>query len=120
MNHTNERFPSYWARLFQANGYAALGQILLKLGAGEQPTVYALANVRVVTGFALYGVGAVLWLISLRDLPLSIVYPFTLLTLAFVIVASIFVLGERPNPVAIFGCAAVCTGIMIVATGSKV
>ena len=111
---------SIFALLIASCCCAALGQILLKLGAGEQPTVYALANVRVVTGFALYGVGAVLWLISLRDLPLSIVYPFTLLTLAFVIVASSFVLGERPNPVAIFGWGAVCTGIMIVATGSKV
>lgn len=93
---------------------AAAGQILLKFGAAGRSGV-ELVNLSVAAGFGLYGLGAVLWLFALAKLPLYVVYPFTLLTLAIVFVSSIVILGERPDPASLAGWALIAAGICIVA-----
>jgi uncharacterized membrane protein len=42
-----------------------------------------------------WGVGTALWLLALARLPLSKVYPFTILTFVLVYIVSVSVLGER-------------------------
>ena len=111
--------PVVFTTLMASCCCAAMGQIFLKVGANGQTAALGLANIRVVAGLALYCVGAALWVVSLRDLPLLMVYPFTLLTLALVFVASIFVLGERPSLIAVCGWVVVCIGIAIVAMDSR-
>jgi drug/metabolite transporter (DMT)-like permease len=97
---------------------AAIGQVLLKLGADGQTTLLGLINIRVFGGLALYGFSVVAWLIALTRLPLHVVYPFTMLTLVLVFLASIVFLGERPNVLVMAGWGVVGVGVAIVAIAS--
>lgn len=90
---------------------AAAGQVLFKLGATNRATLLAFINPQIVCGGALYFLGAVLWVVALSKLPLSVAYPFTVLTFVLVYLASVFLLGERPAPTAIFGVALVLAGL---------
>jgi drug/metabolite transporter (DMT)-like permease len=94
---------------------AAAGQVLLKLGANGQSDALGMLNLRVFGGLALYGFGVLIWLWALSQLPLQVVYPFSLLTLILVFIASIAFFGERPSGLLCLGWAVVGLGIMIVA-----
>jgi drug/metabolite transporter (DMT)-like permease len=102
-----------------AAALAAAGQVLLKLGATGQTVGLALANGRVVLGLGCYALGLVLWLVALTKLPLYVVYPFTLLTSALVLIGAVIWLGERPSAMAWFGWAVVAIGIGLIAWGSN-
>jgi drug/metabolite transporter (DMT)-like permease len=97
---------------------AAIGQVLLKLGADGQLGLMGLINPRVIGGLALYGFNVIIWLVALARLPLHVVYPFTVLTLVLVFAASVILLGERPSPLVIGGWTVVVVGIGIVAYAS--
>jgi drug/metabolite transporter (DMT)-like permease len=94
---------------------AAAGQVLLKLGATGQSTALAMVNPKVLGGLTLYGIGVMIWLWALSQLPLQVVYPFTMLTLILVFIASIVVFGERPSLLLCLGWAVVGCGLVIVA-----
>jgi multidrug transporter EmrE-like cation transporter len=97
---------------------AAAGQVLLKLGADGQSAVLGLLNARVISGLALYTFSSVTWIVALTRLPLHVVYPFTILTLALVFAGSIVFLGERPSVLVMSGWGVVCVGVAIVAFAS--
>jgi len=103
-----------WAALLFSACCAAFGQVLLKLGAQGRPDALALLNRELFLGLGLYGIGMALWLYALTRLPLSAVYPFTTLTLVLVGVLSVFMLGERPNLLAMCGWAVILGGVGIV------
>ena len=98
---------------------AALGQICLKLGAQGQTEASGFLNLGVASGVVLYGFGMLLWLYALSRVPLHVVYPFTLLTLALVGVLAVFALGERPSPISLAGWGVVVLGVGIVWFGSR-
>ncbi len=66
---------------------------------------------------ALYFASAALWMVALSRLPLQVVYPFTILTLLFVGLASVVVFGERPNAFTITGWGLSLLGVGIIAAG---
>jgi drug/metabolite transporter (DMT)-like permease len=94
---------------------AAAGQVLLKLGVNGQASALAMANPKVLGGLTLYAAGMLIWLWALSQLPLQVVYPFTMLTLILVFIASIVVFGERPSGLICLGWAVVGVGVAIVA-----
>jgi drug/metabolite transporter (DMT)-like permease len=94
---------------------AAAGQVMLKLGAQGQASALAMVNPQVIGGLTLYGLGMLLWLWALAQLPLQVVYPFTMLTLILVFIASIVIFGERPSGLICLGWAVVGLGVAIVA-----
>jgi drug/metabolite transporter (DMT)-like permease len=96
---------------------AAAGQVLLKLGATGQSTAIAMVNPHVVGGLTLYGIGLLIWLWALSQLPLQVVYPFTMLTLILVFVASVVIFGERPSGLICLGWGVIGCGVAIVAYG---
>ena len=95
---------------------AAAGQVLLKVGVSGATTLAGFINVRVTTGLACYVLGTVLWLIALSRMPLSRVYPFTILTFVIVYVAAISLLGERLTAPLFAGLVLVLAGLAIIAT----
>jgi drug/metabolite transporter (DMT)-like permease len=97
---------------------AAGGQVLLKLGADGRVAGLGLVNAHVMAGLTCYLLGLGLWLIALTRLPLSVVYPFTLLTLALVFAASLVMLGERPAPMVLAGWAIIACGIGLIVAGN--
>ena len=99
-----------------ASFLASAGQIFLKLGADGAVGLADYMNVRIASGFALYGVGTIIWVMALSKLPLSKVYPFTVLTFLLVYVASFVVLGERVTVQVLAGALLVLAGLVVITT----
>lgn len=111
MNAPQERWVLGYALLLVSACCAAAGQVLFKLGAANRRTLVELVNPQVATGGLLYIVGAGLWVYALTRLPLSVAYPFTVLTFVLVYLASVFLLGERPPIGAMAGVVLVLIGL---------
>lgn len=98
---------------------AAAGQIMLKTGASGRSDMIAFVNPHVAAGLLLYAIGVAIWLKALSQLPLHVVYPFTMLTLGLVFAGSIVFLGERPGTAAIAGWIVIAIGVGIVALAAR-
>jgi multidrug transporter EmrE-like cation transporter len=105
------RWLAGYGLLLVAAVCAAAGQVLFKMGAASRTSLMALINPQIVSGGVLYLLGAGFWVIALTRLPLSVAYPFTVLTFVLVYLASVFLLGERPAPGAIVGVVLVLGGL---------
>ena len=99
---------------------AAFGQIMLKLGSGRGGSLIAtLLDPFTILGLVAYGASLLLWLKALSAAPLHVVYPFTMLTFVLVGLASVVVLGERPNVMTMAGWGVICLGIGIASLGAR-
>ncbi len=94
---------------------AAAGQLLLKAGTKGAEKLQDFFNPLLAGGFTLYIIGAVLWVYTLSKLPLSLVYPFTALTLVLVMIGAVFLFGETLKPLSILAMGLICTGIFCLA-----
>jgi drug/metabolite transporter (DMT)-like permease len=103
-------------RLYLVAGcvFGAGGQVLLKLGATGAASLRDYANLRVLSGLTCYGFGAALWLGALTHLPLTRVYPFTMLTFVLVYLASVWLLGERLTTATLVGVFLVLSGLVVI------
>jgi drug/metabolite transporter (DMT)-like permease len=97
---------------------AALGQLLLKLGASGAQGPMAFVNVKVAAGLVAYFLGLLLWLHSLARAPLHVVYPFTMLTFVVVLAMAVVFLGERPSGVTIAGWCLIAFGVLVATAGA--
>jgi drug/metabolite transporter (DMT)-like permease len=108
---------------------SAVAQLALKMGsteafaavsaeAGSQwPGLMkaALVNPFIITGFVLYGVGAVLWLLVLARLELSVAYPFVSLGFIVTIALGALVLNEPLGVSRIAGAGCIVLGVFLIA-----
>ena len=93
------------------------GNILLKLGAisGRQATILAvMLNWRVVTGLGLFAIAVVLYISTLRMLPLQVAQSFMVLQYAGVILASYVILGEHISAMRLAGIVLIGCGVAMV------
>lgn len=97
---------------------AALGQVMLKLGASNAQSPFDFINITVVGGLAAYVMSLLLWLTALSRLPLHIVYTFTMVTFVLVGLASVLVLGERPATATLVGWGVIALGVALVYSGT--
>jgi multidrug transporter EmrE-like cation transporter len=67
----------------------------------------------VILGLALYGVGTILWLFALKQLDLSLAYPFVGMSFLFVLVFSIIFLQEPFSLNRLAGTVGIIFGIII-------
>lgn len=106
-------------------GLSALAQLALKLGTGQLAAqrasgagreLFALAtSPLVITGLALYGFGAVLWLFVLGRAQLSLAYPFVGLGFILTMFAGALVLHEPVGPARVAGTLLIVVGCVLVA-----
>jgi uncharacterized membrane protein len=112
-----------WAIALFSISLSASAQVLMKIGmsstTADASIMEAATNYYVLSGFAAYGIGAVLWLKVLSRVELSLAYP--LVSLAFVLVAilSWLVLGERLSPSRIIGIALIVAGVTLMGALSQ-
>ncbi len=71
----------------------------------------------VILGFALYGVGAMLWLLALQKLHVSLAYPFVSVAIILVVLSGIFVLGEDLTLAKGVGLTLIVGGLLVLAQG---
>lgn len=109
---------------------SAIAQILLKHGmaqpaiqqslSGETPWSVArivATDLSVLGGFALYGLGAVIWLFVLARMDVSVAYPFVALGFLMTMVLGFLVFGEPITIRKAIGTLIVGVGIYLVAAG---
>lgn len=96
-------------------GMNAIGKIDLSL-----QTNYILKFIEVfsqpyiISGFLLYGFGALLWLIALSRVDLSFAYPFVSLSIVLVVAVSILKFGEPFTLNRVLGTLLIALGIIII------
>lgn len=103
--------------LFASSIIAAMGQLLLKLGASSSITGM-LTSGKLWVGLCCYGVSTLLWIYVLSKEPLSKAYPFTALTFVLVYFLSYTILNETISLMQIVGAFVVLIGFMILALAS--
>lgn len=107
---------------------SAVAQLLLKLGMSRKHTTDAIAggdpfqtflaiatSVEVISGLALYALGAVVWLFVLAKLDLSVAYPFVGLGFIVTMLFAVFVVGEEVSITRVAGTCLVIAGCILVA-----
>lgn len=118
---------SAFALVFVSVSLSAIAQTAFKVGVGRVQTgpdavlwVKALAMVlspMVLLGLALYGVGTVLWLFALRQLDLSLAYPFVAMSFVMVAGSGMLFLGEPVQPTRLLGLGLIVLGLLVMARG---
>jgi len=109
-------------------GMTAFAQLALKLSGSGHPGVtgftslpsglmHQMLNPWSLAGLVAYGASFVLWLLALRDVPLSVAYPFMGLTLVLVALLGVFVLGEPLSAVKVSGMVLVFAGLILISKG---
>lgn len=74
---------------------------------------FLLTSPYVLLGLILYGVGTVFWLFALKQLDLSLAYPFVGMSFLFVLIFSILFLNEPFSLHRLFGTLVIIAGIVI-------
>jgi multidrug transporter EmrE-like cation transporter len=105
----------------------AAAQVFIKLGVstlphvqGVVPNMLAMAtNPRLVSGYSLYGISAVLLVLAFRHGELSLLYPVIALTYVWVAILSVLVFHEQLSAVRIAGIATIVVGVGVLGRGSK-
>ncbi|HEY7991766.1 MAG TPA: hypothetical protein VID77_10275 [Stellaceae bacterium] len=94
---------------------AAFGQMLFKWGAAGNGSLFAYANPYILGGFVFYGLSTVLWLWALSVEKLSVVFPFSALTLVLIYGISYFVLKEDIGGRELLGALLILGGLIVIA-----
>lgn len=115
-----------WWLIIISVASGVMGQTAMKIGV-EQPGssgidsgIVGLVKTIVTTpmvllGLALYGVGALAWIVVLRRMDLSHAYPFLALNFVLIALVSRFALGETVPALRWLGIGVICIGILLVA-----
>ncbi len=101
---------------------SAIAQLLLKMGvqgvraagAFDAGRAYLFSPL-VIAGFALYGLGAFVWLYVLSRVPLSAAYPFVGIGFVLTMMFGVLLLGESLNTARLLGTLLIVAGCVCVA-----
>lgn len=117
--------PAVFATVFVSVSLSALAQTAFKYGVSRVDLPEAATLVTkamaflfspfVLLGLALYGVGTVLWLFALRQLDLSLAYPFVAMSFVMVALSGIALLGEPVNTGRLIGLGLIVLGLLVMA-----
>lgn len=98
--------------------FLSIGQILFKLASEDiiltSTGIFpSLMNLKLLIALAVYAIATLLWLVSLKGVPLRVVYPFA--AMAFFIVPTLahFFLGETIGWNTYVGAAIIAVGVVV-------
>jgi drug/metabolite transporter (DMT)-like permease len=109
--------------LLVAISLGATGQILLKTGLSLLPPNAPVGlilssiftNIYVFLGFACYGISSLIYLVALKNLPLSYAYPMIALSYVVVVTLSWRIFGETIPPLRVAALCVILTGVVMMA-----
>ena len=96
--------------------FAAVGQVLFKIGASGREALSSFVNAWLLAGLVAYALGTLLWIYALSKVRLTVVYPFTALTFVLVYVFGITILNEPTTVKALAGVTLVLGGLFLIST----
>ena len=116
-----------FALVFVSVSLSAIAQTAFKMGVARvqlapDATLWmkALSMVfspMVLLGLTRYGFGTVLWLFALRQLDLSLAYPFVAMSFVMVAGSGMLFLGEPVQPTRLVGLGLIVLGLLVMARG---
>lgn len=108
------------AGAFFATFLGAVGSLLFKMGSGELSLSPArlIRNSKLMIGFVVYGISAVIFVYSLRGGELSVLYPVVASSYIWVCLLSVRFLGERMNASKWAGIALIIAGVSLIGFGA--
>jgi len=113
------------AMLIVAVSLGAGGQLCLKFGVnqlgggGLVEVIKGIFTPYVFTGFCLYGLSSVIYLMALSKLDLSFAYPFVALSFVLVTFFSWWLLHEQLPPLRVVGLVLIMSGVLTVAASYR-
>ena len=113
--------------MFAFTFLGATAQMLMKTGMTRpDPSLWNyVTNVPLIIGYGLYGLGAVLFTIALRDGELSVLYPVISLTYVWVAILSVPILHEKfdlytwKGVSKVIGILTIMAGVAVLGRGQK-
>lgn len=113
----------WWAiaLMVVCTAFTSSAQILYKMGADNLKLdfISLLTNFPLIGGLILYGLGAILVIISLRGGSVTVLYPIITSSYIWVSLASSYVFGDSLNVFKGIGMIAIIIGILIIAKGDE-
>ncbi|WP_331372966.1 DMT family transporter [Sinorhizobium chiapasense] len=112
--------PAVWFGLIFTPILISTGQILFKMtsartgGFDFQGLTALLANPTLLAALALYGLGTIIWIFTLRSVPLTLAYSFMALTFCFVPLFAALFLGEALTIRYAAGAALIIGGMIVI------
>ncbi len=98
----------------------AIAQVLWKVGAKNFTFSWSLfLNYHIILGFVLYGIGALLLIIALKNGELSVLYPIIATSYIWVSLFSMYFLHEILDSTRWTGIAFVLVGVIFIGIGGK-
>lgn len=94
--------------------FAAMGQVLFRVGARGQETFLAFINAPILLGLIVYAIGTMIWIFVLSRETLVHVYAFTALTFVLVYLGGIVLLNERIDLMNSVGVVLVLFGLYLI------
>ncbi len=92
--------------------FTSSGQLFMKLGAAKFRLDWSiLMNFHLILGIFLYCLGAIVLIFALKRLNLSFAYPFMSLNFVWVMMLSVFVLGEHVVGLHLMGVLIIIIGV---------
>ena len=105
----------FWLMLAGAIATSMVGNTLLKYAAGAPTFLAQVLDWRSIVGLALYGGGAMLYMIALRRIPMSVALPFTAVSYIAAAVVGHFAFHEAIVPQHIAAIGLICAGVVLLA-----
>jgi len=101
--------------------FTSLAQVFYKFGADRlQPNLISIiTNLPLITGMALYIIGAVIMIIAFRGGEVSVLYPIIATSYIWVSLLSVYFFNETLNILRWIGIFIIIAGIIFISTGSK-
>lgn len=92
-------------------------QLFYKEGAGRLPEI--ITNWPLGAGILCYGIGALLFLVSISGGEMTVIYPLLATSYIWVTIAAFFIFNESPTPLRIAGLALIVIGVSAIGLGGR-
>lgn len=112
--------PAVWFGLIFTPALISSGQILFKLtsaktgGLNVQDLISLASSPTLLVALTLYGLGTLIWIFTLKSVPLTLAYSFMALTFCFVPLLAALFLGEALTLRYAAGAALIIGGMVII------
>jgi undecaprenyl phosphate-alpha-L-ara4N flippase subunit ArnE len=97
--------------------FAAIGQLLFRVGANGRQEIMDFINFPIFLGLIFYAAGTIIWIYALANEKLVNVYAFTALTFVLVYIGGVGLLGERLHYAGMVGVLLVLAGLYFITSG---